>query len=26
VARGAPYGGGPCAMARLAPWLIRPCP
>jgi len=22
---GAPYGGGPCAMARLAPWLIRPC-
>jgi len=25
VARGAPYGGGPCAMTRLAPWLIRPC-
>jgi len=25
VARGTPYGGGPCAMARLAPWLIRPC-
>jgi len=22
---GAPHSRGSCAMARLAPWLIRPC-